>query len=149
MELSVGSNLNPLALNFHPQEIKDVSTVESPDTPVGCQNMDDPKSILCHLKEKNADRPVIGQLNINFISPKLEPLVALIKDNIDLLMVSETKVDDTYPNGQFQIEGYSKPIRLDRNLRGGGIMIFSRDDLTFHELKAHQLLQMLSVLLWR
>ena len=99
----------------------------------------DPKTILCKLKNKNEDRPIIGQININFIAPKFEPLVSLIKDNIDLLMVSETKIDDSYPAGQFTIEGYSKPIRLDRNRYGGGIMIFPREDLPCHELKYHKL----------
>ena len=70
------------------------------------------------------------------MAPKFEPLVSLIKDNIDLLMVSETKVDDSYPTEQFKIEGYS---RLDRNRHGGGLMIFSCDDLPCHELKSHGL----------
>ena len=109
------------------------------DTRMDGQDINDPKSILCNLKEKNIDRPVIGQLNINFIAPKFEPLVNLIKDNIDLLMVSETKVDNSYPSEQFKIEGYSKPIRLDRNCHGGGLMIFPREDLPCHELKSHEL----------
>ena len=65
--------------------------------------------------------------------------MTLIKDNIDLLMISETKVDDTFPTEQFKIEGYSKPIRQDRNCHGGGLMIFSRDDLPCHELKSYEL----------
>ena len=125
--------LNLSALTFHPLG------VENSDTITDDQNISDPKSILSSLKEKNADRPVIGHLNINFIAPKFEPLVSLVKENIDLLMVSETKVDDSYPNGQFEIEGYSRPIRLDRNCHGGGIMIFPRDDLPCHELRSHKL----------
>ena len=54
-------------------------------------------------------------------------------------MVSETKVDDSYPIEQFNIEGYSRPIRLDRNCHGGGFMIFPREDLPCHELKSHEL----------
>ena len=79
------------------------------------------------------------QLNINFIASKFEPLVTLIKDNVDLLMISETKVDDTFPTEQFKMEGYSKPVRQDRNCHGGGLMIFSRDDLPCHELKSYEL----------
>ena len=37
--------------------------------------------------------------------------------------------------GQFQIEGFSRPIRLDRNRNGGGLIVFTRDDLTCRELK--------------
>ena len=99
----------------------------------------DPKKILCDLKHKNADRPIIGQLNINSIASKFEPLVSLFKDNVDLLMVSETKVDNTFPLEQFKIEGYSRPIRLDRNRNGGGVMVFPRIDLPCHELKSHKI----------
>ena len=94
------------------------------------------RQILRALKTSNRDRPVIAQLNINFLAPKFEPLESLIKDNIDLFMISETKIDDTYQTEQFKLKGYSKPIRLDRNRNGGGIMIFSRDDLSCQELEA-------------
>ena len=54
-------------------------------------------------------------------------------------MISETKIDDTFPPGQFFIEGFSKPIRLDRNCHGGGLMVFTRADLPCVELKSHNL----------
>ena len=97
---------------------------------------DDPMSALRALKAKNVDRPIIAHLNINFLESKFEPLKSLIKDNIDILLVSETKLDDTFPSGQFLIEGYGKPIRLDRNCHGGGILFFLRDDLPCRELKS-------------
>ena len=78
-------------------------------------------------------------MDINSIAPKFKYLDSVIKENVDLVMVSETKLDDTFPTEQFKMEGYSKPIRLDRNRHGGGLMIFSRDDLPCHELKSHEL----------
>ena len=44
-------------------------------------------------------------------------------------MKSETKIDDSFPKGQFLMEGYSTTFRLDRNAHGGGIMIYIRDDI--------------------
>lgn len=82
---------------------------------------------------------MIAHLNINSIAPKFEGLQSLIKENVDLLLISETKVDDTFPAGQFNIEGYSKPIRLDRNQHGGGILFLVCDDLPCHELQSHEL----------
>ena len=38
-----------------------------------------------------------------------------IKDNIDVLLVSEIKIDDSFPNGIFLIDGFSTPYRLDRD----------------------------------
>ena len=132
------SSLNPCAINFDPL-VMNVSASGSTDTNIDGLNEDDPQSILHLLKSKNADRPVIGQLNINFIAPKFEPLESLMKGNVDLLLVTETKVDDTFPTEQFKIQGYSKPIRLDRDRNGGGLMIFARDDLACHELRSHKL----------
>ena len=51
-------------------------------------------------------------------------------------MISETKIDDSFPKSQFLMEGYSTPFRLDRNAHGGGIMIYIRDDIPSKELKS-------------
>ena len=45
------------------------------------------------------------------------------------MLVSETKIDDSFPQGQFVIDGFSAPYRLDRNCLGGGLMLFVRDDI--------------------
>ena len=92
------------------------------DIDVSINENDDPKILLETLKSLNRDRPIIAHININFLSPKFEPLKDIIKDNIDILLVSETKLDDTYPDGQFFIEGYKEPIRLDRNKNGRGLV---------------------------
>ena len=44
-------------------------------------------------------------------------------------MISETKLDSSFPEGQFLIPGYSSPYRLDRNCRWGGIMLYVREDI--------------------
>ena len=38
-------------------------------------------------------------------------------------MVSETKLDDSFPEVQFLIEGFHSPFRFDRNINGDGIML--------------------------
>ena len=44
--------------------------------------------------------------------------------NIDILMVSETKLDNSFPVSQFLIDGYTPPFRLDLDKNGRGIMLF-------------------------
>ena len=44
-------------------------------------------------------------------------------------MVSETKIDNTFPESQFLIEGFLTPYRLDRTAKGGGILLFIRQDI--------------------
>ena len=44
-------------------------------------------------------------------------------------MISETKVDHSFPDGQFFLDGFGTPFRLDRNRNSGGIMLFIRNDI--------------------
>ena len=53
----------------------------------------------------------------------------MVKDNVDILLVSETKLDDTLPVGQFCIDGYSTPYRFDRTSHGFGILLYIREDI--------------------
>ena len=48
--------------------------------------------------------------------------------NLDLLLVSETKIDDSFPTAQFLISGFCKPYRLDHCSNGGGILLYIRED---------------------
>ena len=50
--------------------------------------------------------------------------------NIDISMISETKVDDSFPDCQFFLDGFGTPFRLDRNRNGKGIMLFIRNDIS-------------------
>ena len=52
-----------------------------------------------------------------------------IEGNAGVLVISETKLDDSFPTGQFKIPGYASPFRLDRDENGGGIMVFVRKDI--------------------
>ena len=72
---------------------------------------------------------MIGHININSIQNKFEMLSNNIKGNLDILMISETKLDLTFLSDQFTVEGYAAPIRFDRNCRGGGILLYIREDI--------------------
>ena len=44
-------------------------------------------------------------------------------------MISETKIDDSSPLGNFLTCRFSKPYRLDRDSLGGGILLYVREDI--------------------
>ena len=44
-------------------------------------------------------------------------------------MISETKIDESFPKGTFLIDGFSSTYRLDRDLKFGGIMLYVRADI--------------------
>ena len=60
-------------------------------------------------------------------------------NKVDILLVSETKLDETFPINLFVIEGYSQPFRLDKNCQSGGIIIYIRNDIPCKLLKRHNL----------
>ena len=51
-----------------------------------------------------------------------------ISGNVDILLVSETKIDDRFTQGQFAIDGFSVAFKLDCNFLGGRQMLFVRED---------------------
>ena len=72
---------------------------------------------------------IIDHLNINSIRKKFELLSFLIGGKVGILLIIETKIDGTFPTSQFLMSGYSNVYRLDRNDKGGGIMLFIKDNL--------------------
>ena len=54
-------------------------------------------------------------------------------------MVTETNLDETFPLGQFYVEGFTMPYRLDRNRNGGGVIIYVREDIPSKILEKHKL----------
>ena len=59
-----------------------------------------------------------------------------IKGNIDVLLVLETKIDDSFPIRSFLIDGFSTPYRLDRNSNGSGLILFVRKDISSNLVEA-------------
>ena len=91
--------------------------------------------ILKNIKIQNVNRLIIAQLNINSIKQKLDTLKEIIQDNIDVLVITETKLDETFPSAQFNIEGFRPPYRKYLNKHSGGVMIYVREDLACTELQ--------------
>ena len=56
---------------------------------------------LKSLRIRNLNKIVVGHLNINSIRNKFDFLAHQVKGNIDILMISETKLDESFPPSQF------------------------------------------------
>ena len=82
------------------------------------------------IRTKNPNRIVLSHLNINSLRNKFDILTDQISGNVDVMVISETKLDDSFPESQFKIPGYSSSFRLDRDQNSGGIMVFVREDIT-------------------
>ena len=78
------------------------------------------RCILRDICTSNINRLIFGHLNINSLRTKFDFICEQIEGSIDVFMISESKVDDSFPHGQFLIDGFHRPFRFDRNKNGGG-----------------------------
>ena len=86
-------------------------------------------SNLHKVRIENPSRITFEQISFNSIRNKFDLLMNIIKNEIDILMISETKIDNSFPISQFTMTGYSIPFRLDRTSHGSGILLFVREDI--------------------
>ena len=77
---------------------------------------------------------------MNSLRNKFELLADQVKRNIDVLVVSETKLDDLFYVDQFEIPGYVSPFCIEHNQFGGCIMVFVREDISSKLLSIEELL---------
>ena len=86
-------------------------------------------SHLRNLRSKNVGNIILSYLNINSIWNKSENLCELVAGNIDILCIAEAKLDRLYPNLQFVIPDYHKPLRMDVSSRRGGLLVYIKSSL--------------------
>ena len=100
--------------NVITSNISDVCTesVSKPKPPIRNPNLE-PEYFGNKLKPlltSNLHRIVIAHININSIRNKFEVLLNGVRGNVDILIISETKIDDSFPLTQFLIEGLQHHI---------------------------------------
>ena len=68
-------------------------------------------------------------MNINSMRNKSELLFSLILNIINVLLISETKMDNAFLVGQFSVPGYSVTFTLDGAGNEGGIMSYVKEQI--------------------
>ena len=81
------------------------------------------------IRISNMNKLIFEHLNINSLRNKFDVFSEQVKGSIDILMVFETKLNDTFSEAQFLMEGFHSPFRFDRNINGGEIMLYIREDI--------------------
>ena len=97
-----------------------------------------PLRLIKDLRTKNHNRLIIGSLNINSLSGKFDQLKCIIGTDIDVLIIQETKLNDSFPENQFILPSFSKPFRLDRDKFGAGIIIYVKEHIPSQKLDKHK-----------
>ena len=132
-EDTVCYRLNPNAKPFTPAEMLNSKTTTVDNVTHSPVDMSSdevlPHTVLQNLRLKNVDKIILAHININSVRNKIHLLADIIRGRVDILLISETKLDATFPRPQFFLEGYSEPHRLDRTAFGGGLLLYFRNDI--------------------
>ena len=96
----------------------------------------DTKTGLKEMKIRSPDKLILGHVNINSIRNKFDSLIYMLDKNTDTFLISDTKLDDSFLSAQFKIEGFITPYRYDRNDKGGGFLLYIREDIPSRLLKS-------------
>ena len=89
------------------------------------------------LKKSNFHNPYICHLNVNSLRNKIHDIRYLSEQlTFEVLTISETKLDVSFPSSQFLIDGYYNPndLRKDRNAHGGGLITFIKRGIPYKRL---------------
>ena len=63
------------------------------------------------LKQNYDSNPLISYLNINSLSRKIDALRQICKTaSPEILCINKTKLDSSFPDSQFRIDGYISPL---------------------------------------
>ena len=84
---------------------------------------------LNDLRSKCPNQIILAHININSIRNKFDMLCEFIQRNLDILLVSETKIDESFPSAQFKIPGFATPFRYDKSSNSGGLLLYVRKDI--------------------
>ena len=84
---------------------------------------------LENLRGENKKRLIIAQLNVNSFRNKFGFLSSQITKSVHILLLSETKLDDSFPTAQRLLNGFCKPYRLDGSSNRGGILQYVQGDI--------------------
>ena len=94
-------------------------------------------SEISELRLCNVNRVLIGKLNINFMRNKLNQLRDTVLKYNHILILTETKLNETFLISQFLMYDFSKPYRFGRNKHGGGVMVYIWDTILSKILEKH------------
>ena len=53
----------------------------------------------------------------------------MLNKNVNIFLISEAKLDNSFPLAQLKLEGFTSPYRYDRNDKGGGLLLYIWEDV--------------------
>ena len=96
-----------------------IETIEKLGADSSTHDADDPFQNLKTLRNKHPTNIIISYINMNSIRKKFTNFIAFIQNSVDVLVIAEAKLDDSFSRSQFEIPGFNTPYRLDISSSSG------------------------------
>ena len=58
----------------------------------------------------------------------------VVMENVDILAIAETKIDESFPTAQFLLVRYHSPDRLDKSPKSGGSLVYVKSSIPSRQL---------------
>ena len=92
---------------------------------------DDLFADIRHIRNTYTKNVIIGHLNVNSVGSKINEIKELQSScKLDVLVLSETKLDQSFKQEILDIEGYSC-VRQDKRSNSGGLMAYISKDIPY------------------
>ena len=90
---------------------------------------------LFSIRKHHSNKTIMAHININFLRNKLDMFLNSVSKYIDILTISEIRLDDTFPHALYDLKDFSNPYGLDSNSQGCGILVYVRDNILSNLVK--------------
>ena len=109
-----------------------------------CLKSNLPINELRQIRKKILIDLYLHSQNINAIKNKFNSLIELVKENVDILLTSEIKIDSSFPTAQFLVNGFTT-YRRHRNRNGTGMLLYIKEDIPSNLLHTDDIIQMIYI----
>ena len=96
-----------------------------------------PDEVLHHFKIKNVNTLDTGPLSINSLLNRFDTLKLRnrhrLRHSLDISMIIRKKLDKTFPEGQFLVNGFTQPYGMDKNPNLHGLALYFEEDITYRQ----------------
>ena len=129
--------------NFYAKENIDVEGKSKNETGIQdksqkCENFIDSLFII---RKHHSNKVIMAHIDVNSLRNKFDTLTTSVTEYIDILMISGTKLDNTFPYALYHLKEFSNSYRLNRNSHDGGILACVRDNIPSNLVKLRQKLE--------
>ena len=80
----------------------------------------------------------MAHININYLRNKFDMLTNSTTEYVDVLMISETNLYDTFQHALHHLKDFSNSCRLNRNSHCGGMLVYVGDNIPSSLVKLDQ-----------